>query len=333
MTVLVTGASGFLGGRLVQLLCEHGEEVSVLVRRPELPSHLSSLPLKVVQGDLNSPEALKKAVAGVSVIYHCAGLATDWAPWAEFERTNIMGVGNLLTAASEVKGLSRFVHVSSTDVYGYPRIPCGEVGPLVDVGLPYNRSKILGEKEVRTISDRTGLAVTIIRPPTIYGPRSPFFAVELAKLLAQNMMMYVRGGHTMGGFVYVDDVAQGIMKAAGSRAGIGQAYNIGPEVDVSWRGFSERLAQALGHRKPWLSLPYSLSIGVGAAAEVVNKMFGIKSRPLLSRMAVYVFSRAQNFPIDKAKTEIGYTPSTDIEEGIRRTVEWLKRDYNPSSSS
>lgn len=324
MTVLVTGASGFLGGRLVQLLRERGEDVSVLLRKPKLPSHLDALSLKVVIGDLDSSEALRGAVKGVSVIYNCAGLATDWAPWAEFEKTNIRGVRNLLLAAAEEPGLSRFVHVSSTDVYGYPDVPCDESASLLDVGLPYNRSKIRGENEVRDISKRLKVPVTIVRPPTIYGPRSPFFAVELSKLLSQGMMMYVRGGHTMGGFVFVDDVVQGMMKAAASPAAIGQAYNLGPEVDVSWREFSERLALAQGYKKPWLSLPYRISFGIAAAAEAVNKVFGIKSRPLLSRMAVYVFCRAQNFPIGKAKKEIGYAPATGIEEGIRQTVQWLQ---------
>src|SRR5690349_7900482 len=146
MPVLVTGAGGFLGGRLAQVLAARGAEVRVLARETSDLRHLNGSVCETLRGNLLDRRTLDDALDGVTHDYNCAGCSTDWAPWSDYYEANVAGVQNLLEAAAGHKGLRRFLHVSTTDVYGYPERACDESHPLTQVGLPYNRSKCMGEE-------------------------------------------------------------------------------------------------------------------------------------------------------------------------------------------
>src|SRR4051794_11560236 len=124
MPVFVTGASGFLGGRLAQVLHARGEKVVILARRNADISHLLGLPIRIVRGDLSDPELLRSAVRDASRIYHCAACSTDWAKFETYRQANVVGTQNLLLAARDAKRLEPFVPISTCDVYGYPQITC-----------------------------------------------------------------------------------------------------------------------------------------------------------------------------------------------------------------
>lgn len=171
MASLVTGASGFLGGRVAQMLNERGEEVVILARTNSDLSHLSSTPVRIVRGDLSNQAALRECVQQVTDIFHCAACSTDWAPSQTYFEANVIGTQNLLAAAQHAPGLHRFLHVSTTDIYGYPQVPCTEEHPFVDAGLPYNQTKGRGEAAVWKAHQEHGIPITIVRPATIYGPR------------------------------------------------------------------------------------------------------------------------------------------------------------------
>ena len=156
---------------------------------------------------------------------------------------------NLLRAAAGAGGVGRFLHVSTTDVYGYPAVPCTESQPLRAVGLPYNRSKCLGEECVWEAA-RAGLPVTVVRPATIYGPRGKAFSEDIAAHLRRGTMAVVDGGRSRGGFSYVDNVAEAIIQAAFAPATIDRAYNLADGTGVTWRAYLDRMAAGLGCRPP-----------------------------------------------------------------------------------
>ncbi len=128
MKNLVTGGSGFLGSHLVEALVARKETVRALVRPTSQTAHLESLGVELVHGDLGDAQSLRTAVEGVEHIYHCAALASDWGTWEQFRATNVDGVRNLLEATVEAD-VSKFIHVSTTDVYGHPDHPADESAP------------------------------------------------------------------------------------------------------------------------------------------------------------------------------------------------------------
>jgi nucleoside-diphosphate-sugar epimerase len=329
MTILITGASGFLGGRLAQVLIERREAVRVLVRRTSALGHLSGLQVEVLYGNLEEPESLAAAVAGVRLVYHCAACSTDWAPWKVYYTTNVLGVRNLLQAALREKKLERFLHVSTTDVYGYPLRPCDESFPITDIRLPYNRSKGLGEKAVWAAYRQKKMPVTVVRPATIYGPRGKDFVAKVAELIRQGLMPVVDGGRTPAGLIYVDNAVNGIIGAAAAPLSLGQAYNLRDDTSETWRQYVDALAEGLGRPPPWINLPYGLAFGLAALCEMFYSMARAHNHPLLTRHALYLLSRDQSYPIAKAQRHFGYRPHVSFQEGITRTIHWLNSFDNP----
>lgn len=322
--ILVTGASGFLGGRLAELLTARGEEVRILARATSDLRHLSHLTLHKVEGDLTNASALAEAVRGVSIIYHCAAASTDWAPDATFHEANVTGTERLLAAAVHEPGLTRFLHVSTTDVYGYPRIVGDESSPMRDAGLPYNCTKILGEQAVWRAQQEHGLPVTVVRPATIYGPRGKAFVTDVAELLRQRTMLLVDGGRQRGGFAYVDNVADAMIAAAESPATVGRVYNLSDRTNVTWRGYVNALADALGLSHPWLALPFPAAMALARTMELPYRTLRLPGRPLLTQHAVHLLGRDQEFPADRARADFGVAPAVPFAEGIARSAAWVR---------
>ncbi|HTV05209.1 MAG TPA: NAD-dependent epimerase/dehydratase family protein [Acidobacteriaceae bacterium] len=326
MPALVTGASGFLGGRLAQVLAGRDEQVTVLARAGSNLRHLDGLAaIRVVWGSLTDRDAVLEAVREATHIFHCAAASTDWARPEVFEESNVRGTETLLAAAREVGGLQRFLHVSTTDVYGYPVVPCAESGAMRDVGLPYNRTKILGEKAVWRAAQQDGLPVTVVRPATIYGPRGKAFVTDIAEFLRKGQMAYIAGGRTTGGFLYVDNAVDAMLASARSEVALGQVYNLSDGTGATWQDYVGALAEGLGCRRPWINLPYGAAMAVAGAMEAPYHLVrALPGRPMLTRHAVYLLGRDQEYPADKARAELGFRPRVSFAEGIARSVEWVK---------
>ena len=322
----MTGASGFLGGRLAQVLVQQGEQVTVLARPTSDLRHLSAFvggPIRVVTGALTESASLLEAVRDATVVFHCAAASTDWARMSTYTECNVRGTQMLLDAARSATRLRRFVHVSTTDVYGYPLIPCAETGALKDAGLPYNQTKIFAERAVWE-ARRSGLPVTVVRPATIYGPRGKAFVSDIAAFLRKRQMISIDGGHSTAGLLYVDDGVDAMIAAARSPAAEGQAYNLSDGSETTWKQYVSALASELGCKLPWIDLPFATAIGIARAMEAPFRYLPMPGRPLLTRHAVFLLGRHQDFPAYKARAELDFIPKVALDEGIARSVDWLK---------
>ena len=323
MQALVTGGSGFLGSRLVQMLLAAGAEVTLLARAG------STVPLeprvRLVRAELAGPGAeftaeLRAALSRVTHIFHCAGCSTDWAPPAEYRSANVdLTIAMLRLASEHTPRLERFLHVSTTDVYGYPVHAGDETMPLCATALPYNRTKLLGDRLVQQAMATAALPATILRPASIYGPRGKAFVTDVVTLLRQRMMLLVNGGRARGGFVYVDDVCRALLLAAAAPAAAGEAYNLSSNDGTSWREYTSALARALGLPRPWLHLPFRAALALAAASEVPHHL-RLPGRPLLTRHAVYLLGRDQQYATTKARAQLGWSPQVSLEEGIARSL-------------
>ena len=323
MRDLVTGGSGFLGSHLVEALVARGEEVRVLVRPTSKIAHLESLGVELVYGDLNDEQSLRAATQGIERVYNCAALAADWGARETFRAANVTGVRNLLEAALEV-GVSKFIHVSTTDVYGHPDYPADETAPYRLRGWQYGDTKIEGERLVWTYYHQYGLPITVVRPVSIYGPRSTTLVLEILEVLKSGSMAHIGKESKPAGLAYVTNVVDALLLAADSETSIGQAYNVSDGSEVTWRQYVDRLAEIAGVSSPRVVIPYRLAYLVGWTMEKTYGALRIEARPLLTRMATELFATNQGFSISKACRGLGYEPKVGFDEGMRRVEAWLR---------
>ena len=308
----------------MDVLVARGEKVRVLVRPTSKTEHLTNQGVKLVYGDLTDIQSLRAAVQGVERVYNCAALAADWGGRDAFYGANVAGVRNLAEVALEA-GVRKFIHVSTTDVYGHPDYPADETVPFRLRGWHYGDTKIEGEQEVWGYHRRHSLPVTVVRPVNIYGPRSTTFVLEIVDLLKQGSMIHIGNGRKPAGLTYVTNVVDVLLRAADSENSVGQAYNASDGSDVTWRKYVDRLAEITGVSSPRLVIPHRLAYFTGWAMEKIYGVLRIKARPLLTRMAAELFSTDQGFPIDKARRELGYEPEVDFDEGMRRVEVWTSQ--------
>lgn len=323
MAVFVTGASGFLGGRLTRMLHDRGEEIVIFTREHSDLRHLEGVPYRRIIGNLADLQVIKRGLSDVTHIFHCAACSTDWAAPATYVEANVAGTTSLLAVASSAPRLIRFVHVSTTDVYGYPEQPCAEDGTLIDAGLPYNQTKRLAELAVWKAFEQDGLPVTILRPATIYGPRGKDFTEEIGLMLRQRLMATIDGGRAPGGFTYVDNVVDAMLLAAHNPRAIGQAYNLSDGTGTTWQTYLELYAAELGVSRPWINLSFRQAMGLATFFQAFHQALRLGGRPLLTRHAVYLLGRTQEFPIQKVIDHLGFKPAVSIEQGIERSAQWF----------
>jgi nucleoside-diphosphate-sugar epimerase len=282
--VLVAGAAGFLGGHLVDMLVERGDEVRAMVRPVEDASHLRTLKhVEIVNGDLTDAESLKRAVQGVQRVYNVAAKTGPWGLEAVYKAINVWGVVDLISAAMEA-GVERIVHTSSITVYGHHLNGIvTEDYPYSAEDNPYSRTKIEGEKVIANLVKERGAPVVIVRPAWIYGPRDNASFGRFVSLVESGKGFFVGSGKNIVPSVYVRDVAQGLIKA-------GDAGNevIGRVAELVW--------QALGRRN---AVP-----------------------PPVTTYGITLLGGDQQFSIDRARKELGYEPTYDIKHGIEEGVRW-----------
>jgi len=320
---LVIGATGFIGNHLMHTLIQAGKTVRVLVRKGKKSEMLSDLPVEVAYGSLENKDSVVKAASGVATIYNCAGLSSDWAATQDFFDANIVGVENVLIAL-EKSGANRLVHISTSDVYGYPKKPCDETREIKDVGLPYNRSKVEGEQIIWKAVKERNLPVTVFRPASVYGPRSMEWVVEISQLMLKKDMVLLSGGTSPAGLVYVENLTKLMMIAAEASVANGKSYNIRDTGIESWKDFIDGMGECFVDNSWSCSkIPASLAYGFSYCMELLYGVCRIKSRPLLTRHAVHLLSKDQSFDISRAQQDLGFKSWISFEEGMELTRKWM----------
>jgi ornithine--oxo-acid transaminase len=328
---LVTGATGFIGGHLARRLVEEGYQVRCLVRPTSDTSLLEKLDVEVAVGDLTSPRSLARAAEGCRYVLHCGALVSDWATTNEVTRINVEGTRNLLEA-SVGASVQRFVHFSSTDVYGYPGgAAIDETHAATRFRNWYAQTKLAAEAEVRRIEAAHALDAVILRPATVYGPGSTDVIGEIATAIRGGSMVLVDGGRAIAGLCYVDNLIDAAMLALRHEAARGEAFNATDGLDVTWKEFTAGLAEGLGCSQVRWSVPYWLASGIGFSVEhgyrALRRTTRLTMRPLLSRQAVHVMGTDQSFSNRKARELLGWEPRVDYATGLEATLAWLQAEH------
>jgi NAD dependent epimerase/dehydratase len=314
--VLVTGAGGFIGSHLVELLVREGHEVRALVRYNgrDDRGHLDRLDdavkasIEVHRGDLKDPEAVRKAVEGRAWVFHLGALIAipySYQNPLDVVQTNVVGTAHVLDACRANPGLERVVLTSTSEVYGTARfVPITESHPLCGQS-PYAATKIgsdaLGESYHRAF----GLPVAILRPFNTFGPRQSARAIIPTVISQALTRPVVRLGSLdpRRDLTYVKDTAAGFLAIAGSDAAVGRVVNIGRGEDLTIGELVERIAARIGR-------PIQVEADPG------------RVRPAASEVGRLLAGTAL------AREVMGWSPRYSLDEGLDETIAWVRANPN-----
>jgi len=319
---LVTGASGFIGGRLAERLAtEEGVRVRAMVRNEKRAERLRRLQLEIVKADLLDLSSLREAIDGCDLVFHCAALVRETGDQNEFFQTNVTGTENILKVSSDT-GVKKFIHFSSVAVYGMnPPERTDEATPYQPCGNLYCDTKIAAEKAVWAAHQEARLPVVVIRPTNVYGPYSNPWTIRPIKLINSGQMILINGGTGLCNYVYIDNLLDATLAATKCDQSVGQVYLITDGIAVMWKEFFGYYAQMAG--KPKIrSVPEWLGKVIALCMEITSKLTG--KPPKITREAVGFLTRQARFSIEKARCELDYQPRFSLEEGMKLTEQWLR---------
>jgi nucleoside-diphosphate-sugar epimerase len=241
--IFITGATGFIGGRLAEVACQRSIPVVALVRTWSRAARLARLSAQLTQGDVLDATGLEDAMRGCDVVFHCA--VDNRSSGARHRRISVTGTENVMRAAAAV-GARRVVHVSSTAVFGYkPDADAAtEAGAYRYSSDDYCDGKIDSEKAALAAHRDSGLPVTVLRPTIVYGPFGDY-SRDTVRLVRQGRMMLIDGGRGICNALYVDNLVDAMLLAASSDRAVGEIFHISDAAPVTWRDFIEGHAQAV----------------------------------------------------------------------------------------
>jgi farnesol dehydrogenase len=323
MRILITGATGYLGGRVASELAAAGHEVLALCRSgsvARVPAGVAAVP-----GDILDGAALRRALTGCAALVHMAAMVQKWARQRDdFDRVNVRGTAAVLEAAAAA-GVGRILYTSSVVALG------PTAGPPADEETPrrgaasctdYERTKWLGLQVVRERA-AAGQPIVVVYPGVVYGPGASTEGNLLRQMLADHLAGRLRTRLGRGDlricYAWVGDVARGHLLAL-ERGAAGRSYVLGGE-NATQDDLFAVLAEITGHPPPRLTVPYWLGEAIGAAMLMAARLTG--RPPAVTPGVVATFRHEWAYRSDRAKSELGYT-ITPLREGMRLTLEALR---------
>ena len=316
-TVLITGASGFVGSAIASVARAAGLRVRVLVR-PSSPRTNVDLRDEVVEGDLSDPASLARALTGIRHLVHAAADYRLWAPRPEeVERTNVEGTRNLMLAALDA-GVERIVHTSTVATIRPGGDETAALAPGEVIGA-YKRSKVLAERVVEEMVEHRGLPAIIVNPSTPIGPRD-VRPTPTGRIIVEAASGRVPGFVDTGlNLAHVDDVAAGHLAAL--RLGrIGERYILGGD-NVPLSRMLADIAALCGRRAPRLRVPRQAVWPIAVGAEAMARWTG--REPFINREALRMSKERMFFDDAKARREFGYV-SRPYREGLEDAIGWFR---------
>ena len=314
MKVFVTGGSGFLGGRLIEVLAERGVEVHALARSPRSEDRVISRgAVQAVRGDLADRAALVAGLQGCDAVYHCAAYVDDSGDFDEAWAVNVEGTRAVLESAVEAD-VRTFIHVSTEAVLvgGDPIVRADERRTLPErpLGL-YPTTKGAAEAVVRSAE---GIRAVIVRPRFIWGAGDTTLLPRLEDAARSGQWAWIDRGQYATSTCHVDNVVEGMLCAA-ERGEHGEVYFLTDGEPVEFRAFIERMAATrhltLGER----SLPGWAAWMLASGLDGLRAM-GLRGLPPLTRTAVKLIGEEVTVDDSRARAELGYRPPVTVDQGL-----------------
>ncbi|MGD8777678.1 MAG: NAD-dependent epimerase/dehydratase family protein [Ignavibacteria bacterium] len=321
ITSVVTGATGFVGSHLVDLLLEKGNRVKCITRKTSSLRWLKDKPVEIYDCGLFDREALKEVIKDADYLFHVAGVVKA-KDKEGYYKGNVETTGNLLDVVKEVNpGIKKVVIVSSLTACGPSKIgrPNNEEtipNPITN----YGRSKL--EQEKLTKKYMNDLPITIVRPPAVYGERDTEIYLYF-KTYQQGLMAMIGFNDKEISLIHVKDLVNGIYLAGISDNSAGKLYLITPEEIYTWPQIGDAIEKHIGKKALRIKIPHFLIYTVGAVAEFFS-WFSSKAATFNYEKARDFVQEAQTCDASKAVKELGYRQQTSLDEGIKRTIDWYR---------
>jgi nucleoside-diphosphate-sugar epimerase len=308
--VFITGALGFIGQRLTEHYRGRGAEVrGVDVRAGE----------GVVAGDVTKPGPWQQQARGCDLVIHTAAVLTLSGDPEEVWNINVLGTRLALDAAV-AGGARRFVQFSSVLAFSW-NFPDGvdERHPVRPNGAPYVDTKVASEQVVLQAHASGEMACTVVRPGDVWGPRSRPWTILPVEMAKEGLFMVPRGG--IFSPVYVDNLIDGVVRAAERDEGSGEVFTITDGVGMPNEEFFGHYFRMLGKQGPRV-MPRQALVPIAAGVDVFSRIAGRENE--MNANAVAYLARSGTYSIEKARRVLGYEPQVTLEEGMRRTEAWLR---------
>jgi len=326
MKALVTGGGGFLGGAIVRLLLERGDQV-ISYSRSSYPT-LAALGVAQFGGDIADEAALTAAAQGCDIIFHVAAKAGIWGDYAEYYQANVSGTEAVI-AACRANGITRLVATGSPSVVFDGRDIEGG-----DESLPYPehyeahypQTKMLAERLVLQ-ANSPDLATVSLRPHLIWGPGDNHLVPRIIQKTRAGRLKRIGTRSCLADTVYIDNAAKAHLLAAdrlhtGSPVA-GKAYFITNDEPVPLWDMVDRILAAGGLPPVRGEISPQFARFIGISCEKVWGLLRLSGEPPMTRFVANELSTAHWFDISAAKRDLGYCPEVSLEEGLKRLGEWL----------
>lgn len=321
MKALVTGANGFTGSYMVRNLLSKGYTVRGLVRKSSNLDLIKDLNVELAYADLAKDEITKDIMADIDVVYHVgAAFRIEGVPESYFWDVNVKGTKKLLEASKEA-GIKKFIHCSTVGVQGDIKNPPAKETHPNNPGDYYQKSKLEGEQLALEFFKKEGLKGTVVRPVGIYGPGDTRF-LKIFKFINNGKFRMIGDGNVLYHLTFVEDLVDGFRLAGENEKANNEIFTIGGDGYLTLRDLVDKISKILDKSTSKRSIPVWPVWIAGALCEFVCKPLGIS--PPIFRRRIDFFIKDRAFDITKAKTMLGYNPTTTLDDGLARTAEWYK---------
>ncbi len=323
-TILVTGATGFLGEYLVRRLVKE-YRVLALGRNREKGSQLAAYGAVFCQGDFTDRESCASCFEGVDYVIHAGALSTVWGKWEDFYRTNVAGT-NLVAGLCLEKGVRRLVYLSSPSIYTGKEDQYNireDQAPEQNELNYYIRSKLMAEGVLHRWNTK-GLETVILRPRGLIGIGDTSLVPRLLRANRKTGIPLFRNGGNLVDITSVENVALACELAMKAQGASGKAFNITNGEPMAFRRILEQFLDAIGEQPRYLRLPFGMVYAAAQGLEWVYRTFELNGEPPLTRYTVCTLGYAQTMDIRRAREILGYRPEKTLAESIREYGAWWK---------
>jgi len=326
--IVVTGAAGFLGGRMAKHLSLTGiGNIYATSRRSDRKMELEHAGCQFLAGDLLNPNHCATLVAGADVVVHCAALSAPWGRYADFYEANVIATQQLLSAAQHA-GVGRFVYISTPSIYcNYSsRLSINEDAPLPSKSInAYAATKYLAEQYVLK-NNKQKIHTIALRPRAIIGAEDTVIFPRVVHAYKSGRLKIIGDGNNICDLTSALNVIQAVKCCLNADdIAMGLAYNITNDDPIPFWDALKYVFKELDMKPPEQKIPRSIAMAVAYLSELIAILKKAQQEPALTRYGVAVLADSMTLDITRAQEFLGYQPIQNTLEGLKEFTQWYQQ--------